>query len=149
MWGWQCFLDKDIRAFFGVKQFITLWTLTTSSLSAVPKEVSQHRDGTWCRNTKCIANIYSKKAFPPPHPDKYFFFKCSFIRNSPPLQEHYMADSEGHIPCILAAIPNSLFMCGFGWSSEDLLKHSYQFNPKLHSFVGPLFLWQPWHPRSF
>lgn len=51
-----------------------------------------------------------------------------------------MADAEGHIPGILAAIPNLLFMCGFGWSSEDSLKHSHQFSPKLQPLAGPFFM---------
>ena len=54
-------------------------------------------------------------------------------------QEPYTANAEGHIPGILVTIPNLLFMCGFGCSSEDSLKHSYQFSPKRQPLARPFF----------
>lgn len=86
--------NNNIRALFHVKQFMNWWTLNTCT----SKQRSQHREYTlhW--------KSFTQRKPSPTTPWK-IFFKWSFIWNSPPpLQEHYMADSEDHIPCILVAI---------------------------------------------
>lgn len=154
-WDWKCFLIKDVWGCFGVKQFMNLWQWSTPTLIVLRQLRSQHQGEDLCGNSNCTGTLSSKNSpplhCPPPRPTHTLrsFCEWSFILNTPPLQEHCMADSEGHIPCILVVLPNSLFMCGFGWSSEDLLKHSHHSNPKLHSIARLFFIWQLWHPRSF
>ena len=102
--------------------------------------------GILCRKTNCTGTIHSKKAFS-------HHTLINVFSNGPlseiAHQEHCTANAEGHIPGILVTIPNLLFMCGFGCSSEDSLKHSHQFSPKRQPLARPFFTWQSWHWESF
>lgn len=99
---------------------------------------SQHRGGV-VYGMKCTRVIGLNKALPCHH-TLMDVFKYSVLLNSPLLCEHCVIGSEGHTPHIPVAFPSSLFMCGFGWPSEDLLKLSHRFSPKLHSSLGPPFM---------
>lgn len=81
---------------------------------------SQHRGGV-VYGMKCTRVIGLNKALPCHH-TLMDVFKYSVLLNSPLLCEHGVTGSEGHTPHIPVAFPSSLFMCGFGWPSEDLLK---------------------------
>lgn len=113
-------------------------------LSALLKQRSQLWVGYCVEKWTCWDHLLRKLS--PPHPDKCF-------PNGPLSEiahqgEHYTANAEGHIPGILVTIPNLLFMCGFGCSSEEHWS-IHTSSVKRQPLARPFFTWQCWHCESF